>query len=80
MPHFKVMFDKERLGKKLTLKKYIDPYDFNVIVQSKLADWKGLASDFYNENIGEDPFNPTGDHIKSGKKTIVFERNTNETQ
>lgn len=65
MPHFSVKFDKKRLGKKLTLKKYIDPYDFNVLVQSKLQDWKEMASDFFNDNIGENPMEPTGDHVKS---------------
>ncbi len=62
MPHFVVHFDKKRLSKKLILKKYIDPSDFNVLMQSKLQDWQETASNYFNENIGEDPTNPIGEH------------------
>jgi hypothetical protein len=43
-------------------KKYIDPNNFNVIIQSKMQDWKEIAADMFLELVGEDVENPKARH------------------
>lgn len=78
MPYFYFKADQAE-GKKF--KKFLDPHNFNVMMQSKMQDWKENAMDMFHEAIGEDYNNPKSRHIVSRKNTVIFERNyTEQTQ
>lgn len=75
MPYFYFKSDANG-GKKF--KKFLDPHNFNIMMQSKMADWKENAMDLFGDAIGEDFNNPKSKHIVSRKNTVIFERNYSE--
>jgi glucan phosphoethanolaminetransferase (alkaline phosphatase superfamily) len=75
MPNFIFWADGEERKK---FKKYIDPNNFNVMIQGKLQDWKDIAADMFLDLIGEDVNQPKSRHQVSKRNTIIFERNYNE--
>lgn len=78
MPHFTFKTDNGSSDAPIKFKKYVDPDNYNVMLQSRLQDWKESAIDIFSEMIGDDPSNPVAPHIKSNKNTIIFERNNKD--
>eukprot|EP00347_Sterkiella_histriomuscorum_P007648 403348111 len=78
MPHFIFKPDNQEETSR-QFKKYIDPDNYNVMLQSRLQDWKDNAVDTFTEMVGDDIENPVAPHINS-KNTVIFERNNKDSQ
>ena len=81
MPHVVLTITDERVEEEKTdYKKYLDPTEYNVLIQNKFQEWQEQASETFTKLLGEDILKPAGNHDKVGKNLFIFERTSSEIE